>query len=382
MKRSVVMLLLLGACGESADPQWDGATSGPLGSHEAGATVDAAGAVTPGTAGTQGGGQTGAGPGAPGGGSSDASVLADASGGGQTGGGQTGGGRDASVGADAGSGSDSGTSSDGGSAQNLPKFSFFVTSLASLRELSKSQSGFGGDLRFGETGDGAGLRGADKICATIAEKSMPGSSAKQWRAFLSTSKVHAKDRIGTGPWHDRQGRILAMNLTALLKERPEGAHAQIINDFPNEFGVPNHNPDGTGNVDNHDMLTGSNAMGMLYTTSDGSNHNCNDWTSAAGDSANRPRVGHSWPRSGGGGGGFPGGGGFQGGGFQGGGAAGGGMAGLGTEDGSMNNWMSALNEAGCAPGVSLIEMGPPILSMPTVGSGGGYGGFYCFALTP
>jgi hypothetical protein len=37
---------------------------------------------------------------------------------------------------------------------------------------------------------------------------------------------------------------------------------------------------------------------------------------------------------------------------------------------------------GCAPGVSLIEMGPPDPSMPTVGSGGGYGGFYCFSLTP
>ena len=48
----------------------------------------------------------------------------------------------------------------------------------------------------------------------------------------------------------------------------------------------------------------------------------------------------------------------------------------------MNNWMSALDEAGCAPGVSLIEMGPPQASNPTVGSGGGYGGFYCFALTP
>jgi hypothetical protein len=299
----------------------------------------------------------------------------DASGGGQPGGGRN----DASVTADASPGADSGASSDAGGG-NLAKFSFFVTSLASLRELSKNQNGFGGDLRFGETGDGAGLRGADKICATIADKSMPGASAKQWRAFLSTSTVHAKDRIGAGPWYDRQGRILAMNLTALLKERPEGAHAQIINDFPNEFGVPNQNPDGTGNVDNHDMLTGSNAMGMLYTTSDGSNHNCNDWTSAAGDNTNRPRVGHSWPRGGGGGGGFPGGGG----GFQGGGGAagGGGMAGLGTEDGSMNNWMSALNEAGCAPGVSLIEMGPPMTNMPTVGSGGGYGGFYCFALTP
>jgi len=29
-----------------------------------------------------------------------------------------------------------------------------------------------------------------------------------------------------------------------------------------------------------------------------------------------------------------------------------------------------------------IEMGGPILSMPTVGPGGACGGFYCFALTP
>jgi hypothetical protein len=48
----------------------------------------------------------------------------------------------------------------------------------------------------------------------------------------------------------------------------------------------------------------------------------------------------------------------------------------------MNNWMSALNEAGCAAGASLVEMGGPMASNPTVGSGGGYGAIYCFALTP
>jgi hypothetical protein len=45
--------------------------------------------------------------------------------------------------------------------------------------------------------------------------------------------------------------------------------------------------------------------------------------------------------------------------------------------------MSALNEAGCAPAdtsTSLIESGAPNPNIPTVGSGGGYGGFYCFAL--
>src|SRR5690242_11683854 len=53
--------------------------------------------------------------------------------------------------------------------QTLDKFSFFVTSLAAMQALSGSQAGFGGDLRYGETGPGAGLRGADKICAAIAE---------------------------------------------------------------------------------------------------------------------------------------------------------------------------------------------------------------------
>jgi hypothetical protein len=49
--------------------------------------------------------------------------------------------------------------------------------------------------------------------------------------------------------------------------------------------------------------------------------------------------------------------------------------------GTMCNWMSALDEAGCAPGVNLIQNGGPG-NDGLVGSGGGYGGFYCFALTP
>jgi hypothetical protein len=51
--------------------------------------------------------------------------------------------------------------------------------------------------------------------------------------------------------------------------------------------------------------------------------------------------------------------------------------------GSGNNWMSALNESGCEPGAFIIEMGPPGENGTlSVGDGGGYGGIYCFALTP
>jgi len=236
----------------------------------------------------------------------------------------------------------------------LPKFSFFATSLKVLRQLSGNQLGFGGNLSYGETGPGAGLRGADKICTAIAEISMPGSGAKTWHAFLSVkdggngTQVNAIDRIGNGPWYDRTGRLLAPTKADMMGIRPANGDTTIRNDFPNEDGVPNHNPDGTGQVDNHDFLTGSNAQGQLFSAT----ANCLDWTANAGNKAleGMPRVGHTWGR------------------------------GSGTSQ--MDSWMSSLTESGCAPSVDLVEMGPPNPNANTVGSGGGYGGFYCFALTP
>jgi hypothetical protein len=238
--------------------------------------------------------------------------------------------------------------------------------------LSNNQQGFGGDLRFGETGAGAGLRGADKICQTIAETSMPGNG-KAWRAFLSATQgeqgevVNAIDRVGTGPWYDRLGRLVAANKADLAQPRPVGADAAIVNDLPNEDGVPNRDPDGTGDVDNHDTLTGSGPTGQLFMNDPAVT--CKDWTSS--ESWGAPRVGHTWPRSGG-----P----IMGGPTGSGGRSGGGPGGL---DGSGENWMSALTESGCAPGVFLIEAGPPGKNgTKSVGDGGGYGGIYCFALTP
>jgi hypothetical protein len=323
----------------------------------------------------------------------------------------------------------------GGSTSTQTKFSFFVTSYAALQKIAGNTKGLGGDLRHGETGAGAGLRGADKICAEIAESSLAGAGTKTWRAFLSATadesgkQVNAIDRIGSGPWYDRIGRLFANNLSELYYDRPQNAAAAIKNDFPNETGTTNQNPDKTGNVDNHDTLTGSNAQGRLYSAT----ATCKDWTVADGASSNgQPRVGHSWPTDGqlgcsggdasmggglpsmdggfpGMGGGFPGmGGGFPGmdGGFPGMGGGipwmdggiplmdggiplmddggplmGGGDPSMGGGDGSMCHWISSLDESGCAPGVNLIQTGGPG-NDGTVGSGGGYGGFYCFALTP
>jgi hypothetical protein len=272
-------------------------------------------------------------------------------------------------------------------------FSFFVTSYGALTRLSGSEAGFGGDLRYGQPN---GLAGADEICREIAESSLQGSGSKGWRAFLSVTQgpggepVHAIDRIGEGPWYDRLGRLVASSRADLMNTRPLGADPLIADDLPNEEGVPNHSPDGTP-VDNHDVLTGSDKQGLLY--GDDWRATCHDWTSAVGTDG-RPRVGHSWPRSFG-----PGPGGFGGpgapppfpfgdggippflldGGF---GALFGPDAGFDFASFDGASWISALDEAGCAPGASLVEMGPPNPTHPTVGSGGGYGGFYCFATTP
>jgi hypothetical protein len=216
-----------------------------------------------------------------------------------------------------------------------------------MRQYSGSQSGFGGELHL-PSSSLRGLAGADELCTTIAEAAMPGAGAKGWRAFLSTvaGPVNAIDRIGEGPWYDRLGRVVALTKADLLHDRPMGADAAIINDLPNENGIPNHtdgSPGCTGNAcpDNHDTLTGTGTDGKLHATDMGST--CNDWTSKA--ASGKPWCGHSWPRM-----------------------------------GSGVNWMSALAEGGCAPGVNLVEMGGP--NAANVGSGGGYGGIYCFALKP
>jgi hypothetical protein len=256
-----------------------------------------------------------------------------------------------------------GAGGSGGDATTLAKFSFFATSLRKMIELG-GPNGFGGDLRFGTN---SGLEGADKICTTIAESSMPGSGAKKWHAFLSTEHggtndgpIHAKDRIGQGPWYDRRGRLVSMNLTNLLKDRPSDADVAIKNDLPNEDGIPNSQPDpAKPKDDTHHFLTGSKSTGEWYGKDlHGNSSTCLDWTtnsrkniaSATGDGAvtGRPQIGFSFIAD------------------------------------SRINWINGQTEGGCGAGITGVgsSNGGSQESNPIVGSGGGYGGIYCFALTP
>src|SRR6516162_9055617 len=91
-------------------------------------------------------------------------------------------------------------------AQQAPNMTFFVTSVG---------PGKGGDL--------GGLEGADHYCQQLAERH--GAGAKTWRAYLSTQAadgkpaINARDRIGTGPWQNFKGEIIAQSIDDLHSDK-------------------------------------------------------------------------------------------------------------------------------------------------------------------
>src|SRR5918994_6326160 len=131
--------------------------------------------------------------------------------------------------------------------------------------VSSTGSGMGGNL--------GGLAGADKHCQALATKA--GAGNRKWQAYLSTSMpdVHARDRIGTGPWYNAKGTLIASNVADLHSDK-----ANINNDTALDEQGRQINPQGAPN--RHDILTGSNADCTATTMT------CQNWTSSAsGDSA-------------------------------------------------------------------------------------------------
>ena len=128
-------------------------------------------------------------------------------------------------------------------------------------------------------GDGAnlgGLDGADRHCQMLAQTA--GAGSKTWRAYLSTTGsggVNARDRIGTGPWHNASGDQVASNITNLhsdnnnlTKETQLNEKGEIVN--------------GRGDTPNmHDILTGSQLDGNAAGGSDDST--CGNWTQNSSD---------------------------------------------------------------------------------------------------
>lgn len=150
-------------------------------------------------------------------------------------------------------------------AQDVEKMTFFITS--------------------GGPGNGAnlgGLEGADAHCAKLAKAA--GSTKTNWRAYLSlqtkiqrvpgkrpilTPGINARDRIGSGPWHNAKGELIAANIDELhsgkaniTKQSALDESGKLVNgrgDRPNK----------------HDILTGSDTQG--YHSTAAADTTCGGW---------------------------------------------------------------------------------------------------------
>jgi hypothetical protein len=179
-------------------------------------------------------------------------------------------------------------------------------------------------------GDGAntgGLQGADAHCDMLADAA--GFGDRTWRAYLSTqatngsAAVNARDRIGSGPWHNARGQLIAENVADLHGDNARWTKETVLNE---KGEVVN----GRGDSPNrHDVLTGSQLDGTAFGP--GEDATCGNYTKNGEGSV---RVGHHDKIGGG---------------------------------DNPNSWKSAHASRGC--------------SQANLQATGGDGLFYCFAIT-
>src|SRR6476620_11868395 len=146
---------------------------------------------------------------------------------------------------------------------------------APARAQSADTSFFVTSVGIGNGGNLGGLAGADNWCQQLAQAA--GAGSKTWHAYLSTQAadgkpaVNARDRIGTGPWQNFKGEIVAQNVDDLHGDNNKlGMQASLTERGAVVAGVgytPNY----------HDVLTGSQPDGRAFPPAE--DRTCRNWTS-------------------------------------------------------------------------------------------------------
>jgi hypothetical protein len=144
-------------------------------------------------------------------------------------------------------------------APQAPNTTFFVTS---------ASMGKGGDL--------GGLEGADAHCQQLA--TTIGAGGKTWRAYLSGPEtpqakgINARDRIGSGPWQNSKGVVIAQNVDDLHSANTKLSKETALTERGSSVS-------GVGFTPNwHDALTGSDREGRAFPGH--INMTCNGWKSS------------------------------------------------------------------------------------------------------
>jgi hypothetical protein len=152
-----------------------------------------------------------------------------------------------------------------------------LTAAAALAVCAHAQQQAANPMTFFITSTGAGsganfggLEGADAHCQLLAATA--GAGDRDWRAYLSVNNedgsrvVHARDRIGTGPWRNAKGVVVANSVDEL-----HGQNNLTKQTVLTEAGTI---VNGRGDQPNmHDVLTGSTPDGRAAPQT------CANWTS-------------------------------------------------------------------------------------------------------
>ena len=169
--------------------------------------------------------------------------------------------------------------------------------LVSCSTAQSPQANPGKDMTFfitsvgpGKGGDLGGLDGADQHCQSLAKAA--GAGNRTWRAYLSTQApalsdpkfVNARDRIGTGPWHNAKGVMIANGVEEL-----HSAKSNLMKETAlDEKGQPVNSR--TEKPNKHDILTGSRPDGTAFAGAPFSDMTCGNWTKSSKEGA--AMVGH------------------------------------------------------------------------------------------
>jgi len=157
----------------------------------------------------------------------------------------------------------------------------------------------------GKGADLGGLDGADQHCQSLAKAS--GAGDRTWRAYLSTQAVggltdpkavHARDRIGGGPWRNAKGVMVANSVDDLHSAKNNLTKETALD----EKGQPVN--DRTQKPNKHDILTGSRADGTAFVGTPYPDMTCGNWTKSGTDGSamtghfdRAGPVDHAWATS-------------------------------------------------------------------------------------
>jgi len=158
-----------------------------------------------------------------------------------------------------------------------------VVGCASMQPGPKDMTFFVTSVGPGKGADLGGLEGADRHCQSLAKAA--GAGDRTWRAYLSTQPpkfsdpdfVNARDRIGTGPWQNAQGAVIARSVDELHSANNNLTKQTALD----EKGQPVNGR--TEKPNKHDMLTGSRPDGTAFAGAPFPDMTCGNWTKSGTD---------------------------------------------------------------------------------------------------